>query len=83
MAANANQPGHDPTVYCLLIAIMGLIIGGVGLIVAVMIVDVRATRAEQQTTSAERCAEEENLRSGLQAWRGAESGNRGDSALHR
>lgn len=35
MAANANQPRHDWALYSFLLAIMGLIIGGVGLLVTV------------------------------------------------
>ena len=69
MAANANQSRHDWALYSFLLAIMGLIIGGVGLIVALMLAEGRATRAEQQAMSAEQSAETEKIRSELQASR--------------
>ena len=62
MAANANPPRHDWALYSFLIALMGLIVGGVGLLAILILAEGRAIRAEQQAIRVELSAETEKLR---------------------
>ena len=62
MVANANAPRPDWALYGCLIALMGLIVGGVGLLAVLILAEGRATRAEQQAIRVELSAETEKLR---------------------
>ena len=72
MVANANTPQPDWALYRFLIALMGLIVGEVGLLAVLILAEgraVRAVRAERQTIRVELSAETEKLRSELKTYR--------------
>ena len=69
MVANANMPRPDWALYSFLIALMGLIVGEVGLLAVLILAEGRAVRAERQTIRVELSAETEKLRSELKTYR--------------